>query len=274
MQRRRRLTPPVAQQRRKCSCSLKWTVSVPPMLLLQNDTMKTGFPVTRGYRLLAGSASTALRTVAVDAFAPSTASVRVIVDLQTSGIYQDIQLFERVTLAQLLSSLLGTLGLLGVFGIVAKHIERPLLTLLPFSGYDPHAAAAGAASDFVSSNGFLGQTGGQIRPVGAAAANAEAGGRDSLWSVQSPLSRTPAVATRAALLPHAAAGAAQLAVFDAHSGLSYAFDGKEQDFSCTAASAAPTSMEMSRGERVARGSYAPSLAQLDPRSAGSSTATS
>lgn len=154
------------------------------------------------------------------------------------------------------------------------QIERPLLTLLPFSGYDPHAAAAGAAADFVSSNGFLGQTGGQIRPVGAAAAIAEAGGRDSLWNVQSPLSRAPAVTTRAALLAHAAAGTAQLAVFDASSGMNYAFDGKEQDFTCSAASAAPTSMEMSRGERVARGSYAPSLAQLDPRSAGSSSATS
>lgn len=64
------------------------SVAVPPMLLLQNDTTQNSFPVTRGYRLLAGSATRTTRTVGVDTFTPSTATVRVSVDLEPSGIYQ------------------------------------------------------------------------------------------------------------------------------------------------------------------------------------------
>lgn len=63
-------------------------VAVPPMLLLQNDTTQKGNQVTRGYRLLAGSASRSMRTVSVDTFTPSTATVRISVDLEPSGIYQ------------------------------------------------------------------------------------------------------------------------------------------------------------------------------------------
>lgn len=37
---------------------------------------------------------------------------------------QGIQLFERITLVQLLSSLLGTLGLLGGFGMIVKNVSN------------------------------------------------------------------------------------------------------------------------------------------------------
>lgn len=152
---------------------------VPPMLLLQNDTTQKGFPKTRGYRLLGGGVSQTTRTVEVDGFTPATATVRVSVKLAPSGIYQAIQLSERITLAQLLASLTGILGLLGAFGAIAKQLERPLLKYLPHAGFDPASAAAAAAAE----GGAGSSAASALRPAGAEAVE----GRDGLWSYASPL---------------------------------------------------------------------------------------
>lgn len=133
---------------------------VPPMLLLQNDTTKDGSPTTRGYRLLPGSIALATRDVQVDDFTPAIASVRLAVNLSPSGIYQNIQLSERITLVQLLSQLVGMVGLLGAFGFAVEHLERPLLRFFPHAGFNAKKHAPAAATAQQAAVGVADATGG------------------------------------------------------------------------------------------------------------------
>lgn len=63
-------------------------INAPSMMLLQNDTTQKGFPMTRGYRLLGGTATRSTRLVTAELFTPATATVRIGINLEPVGIYQ------------------------------------------------------------------------------------------------------------------------------------------------------------------------------------------
>lgn len=109
------------------------SVELQPMLLLQTDASNGGRR-TRGYQLLGGETTTTEATVAADAFTPGSASVVVTFDLAPPPIYQSITVTERVTVLQLLSSLVGMLQLFSVATFAFCMCERPLLKLFPHAG--------------------------------------------------------------------------------------------------------------------------------------------
>lgn len=109
------------------------TVELQPMLLLQTDASNEGRR-TRGYQLLGGATAIMEATVAADAFTPGGAAVVVTFDLAPPPIYQRITVTERVTVLQLLSSLVGMLQLFSVATFAFCVCERPLLKLFPYAG--------------------------------------------------------------------------------------------------------------------------------------------
>lgn len=113
--------------------SVHWDVA--NMLITVKDVTKPGSPQTQGYQVLGSSADVDVVAVARTEFQPSSAAVDVVVLLAPISFYRAVTISERVPFTELAASLLGILGLGGLFAALFVVLEPRVVHWLPHAGW-------------------------------------------------------------------------------------------------------------------------------------------
>lgn len=122
--------------------AVHWDVA--NMLITVTDITKAGSPQTQGYQVLGSSAEIDVVAVPRTEFMPSAQAVDVIVLLAPISFYRAVVISERVPFSELAASLLGMLGLGGIFAALFVTTEPRIVRWLPSAGWAGPKGAVGA----------------------------------------------------------------------------------------------------------------------------------